>query len=100
RDDVNLSSADGPTLTRIPAPILVSLDGEEHARQRRQVMPAFTKAALDSWRPIIDRLAAETVHDVLANPGCDMVQRLAIPMPVRLIAPLLGGPPPARAPFR
>ncbi len=92
RDDVNLSSADGPTLTRIPAPILVSLDGEEHARQRRQVMPAFTKAALDSWRPIIDRLATETVHDVLANPGCDMVQRLAIPMPVRLIAQLLGVP--------
>jgi len=100
RDDVNLSSADGPTLTRIPAPILVSLDGEEHARQRRQVMPAFTKAALDSWRPIIDRLAAETVQDVLANPGCDMVQRLAIPMPVRLIAQLLGVPDTDVADFR
>jgi cytochrome P450 len=92
RDDANLSSADGPMLTRIRTPILVSLDGEQHARQRRQVMPAFTKAALDSWRPIIDRLAAETVHDVLANPGCDVVQRLAIPLPVRLIAQLLGVP--------
>jgi cytochrome P450 len=92
RDDADLSSADGPTLTRIPTPILVSLDGEEHARQRRQVMPAFTKAALDTWRPIIDRLAAETVHDVLTNPGCDVMQRLAIPMPVRLIAQLLGIP--------
>jgi cytochrome P450 len=92
RDNVKLSSADGPTLTRIRAPTLVSLDGEEHARQRRQVLPAFTKVALDSWRPIIDRLAAETVHEVLANPGCDMVQRLAIPMPVRLIAQLLGIP--------
>ncbi|BBZ42485.1 cytochrome P450 [Mycobacterium conspicuum] len=92
RDDANLSSADGPTLARIPTPILVSLDGEKHARQRRQVMPAFTRAALDSWRPIIDRLAAETVRDVLAHPGCDMVQRLAIPVPVRLIAQLLGIP--------
>lgn len=92
RDDANLSSAEGPTLTRIRTPILVSLDGEKHARQRRQVMPAFTKAALDSWRPIIDRLAVDTVRDVLANPGCDMVQRLAIPMPVRLIAQLLGIP--------
>ncbi|ORV40118.1 cytochrome [Mycobacterium conspicuum] len=76
----------------MPTPILVSLDGEKHARQRRQVMPAFTRAALDSWRPIIDRLAAETVRDVLAHPGCDMVQRLAIPVPVRLIAQLLGIP--------
>ena len=92
RDDVALSSADGPTLVRFRTPVLVSLDGERHARQRRQVLPAFTKAALDSWRPIIDRLAAETVHGVLANPGCDVVQRLAIPMPVRLIAQLLGIP--------
>jgi cytochrome P450 len=92
RDDANLSSADGPTLVRLRTPILVSLDGEKHARQRRQVLPAFTKAALDSWRPIVDRLAAETVHGVLANPGCDVVQRLAIPMPVRLIAQLLGVP--------
>jgi cytochrome P450 len=92
RDDANLSSADGPTLVRFRTPILVSLDGEKHSRQRRQVLPAFTKAALDSWRPIIERLAAETVHDVLANPGCDVVQRLAIPMPVRLIAQLLGVP--------
>lgn len=92
RDDASLSSADGPMLTRIRTPILVSLDGDEHARQRRQVLPAFTRAALDSWRPIIDRLAAETVNDVVANPGCDVVQRLAIPMPVRLIAQLLGVP--------
>ncbi|MCV7093422.1 cytochrome P450 [Mycobacterium interjectum] len=92
RDDANLSSADGPMLTRIRTPILVSLDGDAHARQRRQVLPAFTKSALDSWRPIIDRLAAQTVRDVLANPGCDVVQRLAIPMPVRLIAQLLGVP--------
>lgn len=92
RDNANLSSADGPMLTRIRTPILVSLDGERHTRQRRQVLPAFTKAALDSWRPIIDRLAAETVNEVLANPGCDVVQRLAIPMPVRLIAQLLGVP--------
>jgi cytochrome P450 len=92
RNDTALSSAEGPTLTRFRVPMLVSLDGEKHARMRRQVLPAFTKATLDSWRPIIDRLAAETVREVLDNPGCDVVQRLAIPMPVRLIAQLLGVP--------
>lgn len=59
---------------------------------RRQVLPAFTKAALESWRPMIDELAAELVGEVLHNPGCDVVQRLAVPMPVRLIAHLLGVP--------
>ena len=92
RNDTALSSADGPARTRFRAPILVSTDGDKHARLRRQVLPAFTKAALESWRPIINQLATETVRDVLNNPGCDMVQRLAIPMPVGLIAQLLGVP--------
>jgi cytochrome P450 len=41
---------------------------------------------------MIDQLAAEMVGEVLQNPGCDVVQRLAVPMPVRLIAHLLGIP--------
>jgi cytochrome P450 len=92
RDSTALSSADGPSRIKLRAPTLVSTDGEKHAQLRRQVLPAFTKAALDSWRPAIDQLAEETVREVLDNPGCDLVQRLAIPMPVRLIAQLLGVP--------
>lgn len=92
RDDKALSSADGVTRTKFALPILITTDGEKHAQMRRQVLPAFTKAALESWRPMIDRLAAEMVGDVLHNPGCDVVQRLAVPMPVRLIAHLLGVP--------
>jgi cytochrome P450 len=92
RDDKALSSADGVTRTKFALPILITTDGEKHARMRRQVLPAFTKAALESWRPMIDRLATEMVGEVLDNPGCDVVQRLAVPMPVRLIAHLLGVP--------
>jgi len=92
RDDKALSSADGVTRTKFALPILITTDGEKHARMRRQVLPAFTKAALESWRPLIDRLAAQMVGEVLGTPGCDVVQRLAVPMPVRLIAHLLGVP--------
>jgi cytochrome P450 len=92
RDDTALSSAEGPSRVRLRVPTLVSTDGEKHAQLRRQVLPAFTKAALESWRPTIGQLAVETVCDVLDNPGCDVVQRLAIPLPVRLIAQLLGIP--------
>jgi cytochrome P450 len=92
RNDTALSSADGPTRTIFRAPILVSTDGDKHAQMRRQVLPAFTKSALESWRPIVDQLAAETVRELLTNPGGDVVQRLAIPVPVRLIARLLGVP--------
>ena len=92
RADTALSSADGVTRTKFSLPILITTDGERHAQMRRQILPAFTKAALDSWRPMIDRLAVELVGDVLDNPGCDAVQRLAVPMPMRLIAHMLGVP--------
>ena len=39
-----------------------------------------------------EKLATELVTDVLDNPGCDVVQRLAIPMPIRMIAQILGVP--------
>ena len=92
RDDAALSSADGVTRTKFSLPILLTTDGERHAQMRRQILPAFTKAALESWRPMIDSLATELVGDVLDDPGCDVVQRLAVPMPMRLIAALLGIP--------
>src|SRR5262249_49153996 len=52
----------------------------------------FTKGALDSWREIIDRLAAELVDDMINNPGADVVERLTIPMPIRVIAAMIGVP--------
>jgi cytochrome P450 len=92
RADTALSSADGVTRTKFSLPILITTDGERHAQMRRQILPAFTKAALDGWRPMIGRLAAELVGDVLDHPGCDTVKRLAVPMPMRLIAHMLGVP--------
>ena len=92
RADTALSSADGVTRTKFSLPILITTDGARHAQMRRQILPAFTKAALDSWRPMIDKLAVELVGDLLDNPGSDAVGRLAVPMPMRLIAHMLGVP--------
>lgn len=87
-----LSSAGGVTRVRVAVPSLVTTDGAQHAEMRRRVLPAFTRAALESWRPLIDELAAKLVDDVLNDPGCDVVQRLAVPMPMLLIAHLIGVP--------
>ena len=92
RADQTLSSAEGNTRTRMVLPILVATDGIRHHEIRREVVPAFTRAALESWRPMIDELAAKLVDDVLAAPGCDVVQRLTIPMPTLLITRMLGVP--------
>ena len=87
-----LYSGDGVTRTRVALPLLVTTDGKRHNEMRRHVLPAFTKVALDSWRPMIDDLAAKLVGEVLDAPGCDVVQRLTIPMPMLLIAHMLGVP--------
>ncbi|MBY6388852.1 cytochrome P450 [Rhodococcus erythropolis] len=87
-----LYSGDGVTRARVALPLLVTTDGKRHNEMRRHVLPAFTKAALESWRPMIDELAAKLVGEVLDAPGCDVVQRLTIPMPMLLIAHMLGVP--------
>jgi len=87
-----VTSTQGVTRLRMSAPLAVLTDGEEHTRLRKQVQPGFSKGAMDSWQGIAEKLAAEVVTDVLANPGCDVVRQLAIPMPIRMIAQILGVP--------
>lgn len=92
RDTDAVTSTEGVTRLKISAPVAVLTDGDEHTRLRKQVQPGFSKGAMNSWKAMAENLATELVHDVMANPGCDVVQRLAIPMPIRLIAQILGVP--------
>lgn len=95
-----LISGEGVTRMRVAPPLLVTMDGKRHTELRRHVLPAFTRAALDSWKVMIDELAIQLVEDVLAEPGSDIVQRLAIPMPMLLIANMLGVPESDKDDFR
>jgi cytochrome P450 len=59
---------------------------------RKQVQPGFNKGAMDSWQAMTDKLAVELVSGMLARRECDVVQHLTIPMPIRMIAQILGFP--------
>jgi cytochrome P450 len=100
RDTDQVTSSQGVTRIRMAADLVVVTDGDQHSRLRKQVQPAFTKRALDSWHTIIEDLAAELVDDMITEPGSDAVARLAIPMPLRLIAAILGIPDDDIADFR
>lgn len=100
RDTDYVTSSQGVTRMQIAADLVVVTDGEQHSRLRRQVQPAFTKRALDSWHGIVDKLAVELVDTMIANPGGDAVQLLTIPMPLRVIAAILGIPDSDVADFR
>jgi cytochrome P450 len=92
RDTDQVTSSQGVTRLRFSAPLAVLTDGDEHARLRRQVQPGFSRGAMESWQEIVEKLAVELVIELLDNPGCDVVTRLAIPIPIRLIAAILGVP--------
>jgi cytochrome P450 len=92
RDTDQVTSTEGVTRIKLKAPVVALTDDEEHASLRRQAMPGFTTGAMESWQGKIEELAAELVADVIANPGCDVVERLSVPLPLRAIAHILGIP--------
>lgn len=90
RADHALSSADGVTYGRVRLPVLLTTDAPAHTRMRKQAMPGFTRGALESWQPMVDHLAHELVAGLLAQSPADVVSTLAVPMPMGIIAHILG----------
>jgi cytochrome P450 len=93
RNDAMLTNIEGVTRARFQIPVLLNMDPPRHTELRRKVQPAFARGALSGWQQTVDRLTHELVSELLANPGSDVVHRLAVPMPMRMIAHILGVPP-------
>jgi cytochrome P450 len=71
---------------------LLDLEAPDHTRIRRLVSKAFTPRMVESLRPTVRRLANEAVDGLLADGGGDLVARVAEPLPVAVIAEMLGVP--------
>jgi cytochrome P450 len=68
---------------------LVSIDPPGHTELRRIVNRGFTRRTIDRWRPRIDDLVTELLAGADGD-RLDVVGQLASPLPVRVIAELLG----------
>jgi cytochrome P450 len=79
---------------------MLDLEAPDHTRIRRLVAKAFTPATVRALTPTIDRLAAELVADLCADGGGDLLARVAEPLPVAVIAEMLGIPPADRGLLR
>lgn len=79
---------------------MITSDGDRHTELRKIGLGSFSRGAMQAWEPTVDSLAKELVEDLLARPGEDVVANLAIPMPVKMIATILGIPPEDFADFR
>ncbi|MFE0654563.1 cytochrome P450 [Streptomyces sp. NPDC059534] len=71
---------------------LLDLEGADHSRIRRLVSKAFTPRTVEDLAPTVRRLAAGLVADLVAAGGGDLQSAVAEPLPVAVIAEMLGVP--------
>jgi cytochrome P450 len=93
RDHDTFSSARNPLIDLgiIPPLVLLLDDPPRHTRFRRLVNKAFTLKRIEALEPWITGIANELLNEIGAG-EVDIVQSYTIPLPVKIIARLLGIP--------
>ncbi|MFJ4617516.1 cytochrome P450 [Streptomyces sp. NPDC088812] len=79
---------------------MLDLEPPDHTRIRRLVSKAFTPRTVERLKPYVERLAGELVDGLVAAGGGDLLTDVAEPLPVAVIAEMLGIPASERAPLR
>ena len=71
---------------------MLNRDGEDHRRLRSIVGKAFTPKVIQSMRPRIEKIAQDLLDRVLPKGQMELVSDYAFPLPITVIAELLGIP--------
>lgn len=79
---------------------MLNRDGDDHRRLRRLVSKAFTPRMIELLRPRIQEIADGLIDAVAADGEMELVSDFAFPLPITVIAELLGVPPVDRDRFR
>jgi cytochrome P450 len=79
---------------------MLNRDGDDHRRLRRLVTKAFTPRMVEQLRPRIQEIADGLIDGVEARGEMELVEEYAFPLPITVIAELLGIPVADRERFR
>ncbi|MGW3096265.1 cytochrome P450 [Streptomyces sp. NPDC001102] len=79
---------------------MLDLEPPDHTRIRRLVSKAFTPRTVERLKPYVGDLAGKLVDRLVENGGGDLLTDVAEPLPVAVIAEMLGIPESDRAPLR
>ena len=80
------------TVNKRPRSVFTS-DAEEHTRFRRMLSKPFTFKRVEALRPAIQQVTDECIDAILAGPQpADIVAKLALPVPTKVISDMLGVP--------
>jgi cytochrome P450 len=75
-------------------------DPPDHSRLRGLVAKAFTPRAVERMRPRVEQILKELLEARPAHGAMELVREFAAPLPVRVIAEMLGVPPEDHLRFR
>jgi cytochrome P450 len=79
------------------APTMMHTDPPEHTRYRKLVRPGFTQSVVRSMEDLVRTRTGALLDELTARSAggavVDVVSQLAVPLPIQLIAQLLGLPP-------
>jgi cytochrome P450 len=98
--DFTTTSGPGPAFMTSPVAGVLQSDPPQHTRLRSIISKAFTPRAVKACEPLVEAFAHECVDRILAARRTDLIEEYAIPIPVVVIAELLGVPREDRRLFR
>lgn len=73
-------------------PFMIDMDAPEHRRRRRLVSPGFTPQSVQSRTVRITQVCDSIIDAVCQRGECDLVTDVATPLPLVMIADMLGFP--------
>jgi cytochrome P450 len=77
---------------RQPEPAMLRRDPPDHTRLRSLVNKAFTPRSIERLRPRIEQITDELLTGLAKQGQFDLIEDFAVPLPVTIIAEMLGVP--------
>lgn len=93
RNPTDFSSRRSPRPHGDPLPMMISMDNPEHHRRRSLVQRGFTPKRVGEHEARVKAICADIIDKVCEQGSCDFVWDVAAPLPLLIIADLLGFPP-------
>ena len=90
RDTATFTSALGSRPNTPADPTMINTDDPLHTRLRRAYVKRITPRGVRRYEKRVREITAELIDAVAARGECDVVQDLAIPLPVRTIVEAIG----------
>ncbi|MEV4678213.1 cytochrome P450 [Actinomadura sp. NPDC049382] len=79
---------------------MLAMDPPDHTRLRGLMAKAFTSRRVERLRPRVQEITDGLLDGIAARGAADLIEDLAVPLPVQVICELLGVPASDRARFR